>query len=83
MSTQICAAVAFKNNVNRSIRGCGSVERRGVGLGIYGTAEVFEYPHCKNGRIVADVVRIDKGHTEGLEPHVTEQLIKLMLSAKK
>jgi hypothetical protein len=48
-----------------------------------GTAEVFEYPHCKNGRVVADVVRIDKGHTEGLEPHVTEQLIKLMLSAKK
>ncbi len=48
-----------------------------------GTAEVFEYPHCKNGRIVADVVRLDKGHTEGLEPHVTEQLIKLMLSAKK
>jgi hypothetical protein len=48
-----------------------------------GSAEVFEYPHCKNGRIVADVVRLDKGHTEGLEPHVTEQLIKLMLSAKK
>ncbi len=48
-----------------------------------GTAEVFEYPHCKNGRVVADVVRVDKGHTEGLEPHVTEQLIKLMLSAKK
>jgi len=48
-----------------------------------GSAEVFEYPHCKNGRIVADVIRLDKGHTEGLEPHVTEQLIKLMLSAKK
>ena len=48
-----------------------------------GAAEVFEYPRCKGGRIVADVVRIDKGHTEGLEPHVTEQLIKLMLSAKK
>jgi hypothetical protein len=48
-----------------------------------GTAEVFEYPRCKDGRIVADVVRIGKGHTEGLEPHVTEQLIKLMLSAKK
>jgi pimeloyl-ACP methyl ester carboxylesterase len=48
-----------------------------------GTAEVFEYPHCKNGRVVADVVRIDKGHTEGLEPRITEQLIKLMLSAKK
>jgi hypothetical protein len=47
-----------------------------------GTAEVFEYPHCRGGRIVADVVREGKGHTEGLEPHVTEQLIKLMLSAK-
>jgi pimeloyl-ACP methyl ester carboxylesterase len=47
-----------------------------------GTAEVFEYPHCPGGLIVADVVREEKGHTEGLEPHVTEQLIKLMLSAK-
>jgi hypothetical protein len=27
-------------------------------------------------------VRIDKGHTEGLEPHITEELVKLMLSAK-
>jgi hypothetical protein len=48
-----------------------------------GTAEVFEYPRCKSGLIVADVVRESKGHTEGLEPHITEQLIKLMLSAKK
>lgn len=48
-----------------------------------GTADVFEYPNCKDGRVVADVIRVDKGHTEGLEPHVTEQLIKLMLSAKK
>jgi hypothetical protein len=48
-----------------------------------GTAEVFEYPHCKDGRVVADVVRMGKGHTEGLEPHVTEQLVRLMLSAKK
>lgn len=47
-----------------------------------GTAEIFEYPHCRGGQVVADVVRDDKGHTEGLEPHVTEQLIKLMLSAK-
>ena len=47
-----------------------------------GTAEVFEYPNCKDGRVVYDVVREGKGHTEGLEPHVTEQLIKLMLSAK-
>lgn len=48
-----------------------------------GSAEVFQYPHCKYGRVVADVVRVGKGHTEGLEPQVTEQLVKLMLSAKK
>ncbi|HWE51979.1 MAG TPA: hypothetical protein VG273_19460 [Bryobacteraceae bacterium] len=48
-----------------------------------GTAEVFAYNGCKNGRIVYDVVRAGKGHTEGLEPHVTEELVKLMLSAKK
>jgi len=48
-----------------------------------GTAEVFEYPHCKDGRVVADIVRMGKGHTEGLEPKVTEQLVKLLLSAKK
>ena len=48
-----------------------------------GTAEVLQYQHCKGGRVVADVVRLGKGHTEGLEPHVTEQLVKLMLSAKK
>ena len=44
-----------------------------------GTALVYAYPDCKGGRVVADVVRIGKGHTEGLEPSVTEQLIKLML----
>jgi hypothetical protein len=47
-----------------------------------GKAQVHIYPACKDGRIVADVVRIDKGHTEGLEPKVTEELIKLMMSAK-
>ena len=47
-----------------------------------GKANVFVYPKCKDGRVVADVVRIDKGHTEGLEPKVTEELVKLMLSAR-
>jgi len=46
-----------------------------------GKAQVFVYPGCKDGRVVADVVRLEKGHTEGLEPKVTEELIKLMLSA--
>jgi len=27
------------------------------------------------------VVRLDKGHTEGLEPKITEELIKMMVSA--
>ena len=35
----------------------------------------------RDGRVVADVVRLDKGHTEGLEPRVTEELIKLMVAA--
>jgi hypothetical protein len=47
-----------------------------------GRAELFEYPKCRDGRVVADVVRIDKGHTEGLEPQVTEALVKLMTSAR-
>ena len=43
---------------------------------------MYAYPKCKDGRVVADVVRLEKGHTEGLEPKVTEALVKLMLSAK-
>ena len=47
-----------------------------------GKAHVMVYDGCKDGRVVADVVRLDKGHTEGLEPNVTEELVRLMLSAK-
>jgi hypothetical protein len=43
---------------------------------------VFNYRGCRDGRVVADVVRLDKGHTEGLEPKVTEEIVKLMVSAK-
>jgi hypothetical protein len=43
---------------------------------------VYVYPSCADGRVVADVVRFEKGHTEGLEPNVTEALVKLMVSAK-
>ncbi|HET6793269.1 MAG TPA: alpha/beta hydrolase [Acidimicrobiales bacterium] len=46
-----------------------------------GTAQAYVFPNAKDGRVVADVVRLDKGHTEGLEPRITEELIKLMLSA--
>lgn len=46
-----------------------------------GTAEVFVYPNCDGGKVVADVMRLDKGHTEGLEPKVTEALVKMITSA--
>jgi hypothetical protein len=46
-----------------------------------GKAQISNYPGCKDRRVVADVVRIDKGHTEGYEPKITEELIRLMLSA--
>ena len=46
-----------------------------------GTAQVYEYVGCPDRRVVADVLRLEKGHTEGLEPRVTEALIRLMLAA--
>lgn len=46
-----------------------------------GTAQVMVYPGCKGGRLVADVVRLDKGHTEGLEPRITEKLLQLVVAA--
>jgi len=47
-----------------------------------GTAQVYEFENCKDGRIVVDVVRMNKGHTEGLEPKITETIVKYMLGAK-
>lgn len=46
-----------------------------------GTAQVYVYPNCDGGKVVADVLRLDKGHTEGLEPRVTEALIRMMAAA--
>jgi pimeloyl-ACP methyl ester carboxylesterase len=46
-----------------------------------GTAQVYVYPNARDGRVIADVVRLDKGHTEGLEPKIVETLIKLMVEA--
>ncbi|MGH6956737.1 MAG: hypothetical protein ACREEW_08760 [Caulobacteraceae bacterium] len=46
-----------------------------------GTAQMWVYPGAAGGRVIADVVRLDKGHTEGLEPRITEALIDLIVSA--
>lgn len=43
-----------------------------------GTAQVYEYPNCADGRVVADVMRLDKGHTEGLEPRILETIVGMM-----
>ncbi len=46
-----------------------------------GTAEVYVYPNARDGKVIADVVRLDKGHTEGLEPNVTEALVRMIAEA--
>ena len=60
-------------------------QSRGPGWGRFarpGTAEAYVYPNCRDGKVVADFVRLDKGHTEGLEPNVLEEIVKLMVSAR-
>jgi hypothetical protein len=47
-----------------------------------GKAKVVVSPDGTDGRVVADVGRLEKGPTEGLEPKVTEKLVELMLQAK-
>ncbi|MDT8427191.1 MAG: alpha/beta hydrolase [Pseudomonadales bacterium] len=47
-----------------------------------GRAQVFQFPNCQDGRVVADVVKLRKGHTEGYEPNVTEKIVELALSAR-
>lgn len=44
-----------------------------------GTARMYMYPNARDGRMIADVVRLDKGHTEGLEPNITEEIVKLLV----
>ena len=46
-----------------------------------GIAQVYVFPNSHDNRIIADVIRLDKGHTEGLEPKITEELIKMMVTA--
>jgi hypothetical protein len=47
-----------------------------------GRALVYQFPNCKDGRVVADVVKMQKGHTEGYEPNITDKIIELAVSAK-
>jgi hypothetical protein len=47
-----------------------------------GRALVYVFPSCRDGRVIADIVKIGKGHTEGYEPNITDKIIALSLSAK-
>jgi hypothetical protein len=47
-----------------------------------GRALVYQFPGCRDGRVVADVVKLQKGHTEGYEPNITDAIIALAVSAK-
>lgn len=47
-----------------------------------GRALVYQFPGCADGRVIADVVRMQKGHTEGYEPNITDRIIELALSAR-
>jgi hypothetical protein len=46
-----------------------------------GTAQLYAFPDARDGRVIADVVRLDKGHTEGLEPRITKKLIEMIVAA--
>jgi hypothetical protein len=46
-----------------------------------GAAVVYTYPGARQDRLIADVVRLDKGHTEGLEPNITRALLDLIVAA--
>ncbi len=47
-----------------------------------GTAQVYVFDGCRDNRVVADVIRMEKGHTEGLEPMVTQKILDMMMSSK-
>jgi len=47
-----------------------------------GRALVYVFPNCRDGRVVADVVKLAKGHTEGYEPNITDKILEIALSAK-
>jgi hypothetical protein len=81
-----CGARARHDDIVDDEKGyvTGAAPGRGASWGAEarpGTAQVFIYSHCRDDRLVADVLRLDKGHTEGLEPRVTEALIAMMASA--
>ena len=47
-----------------------------------GRALVYQFPNCKDGRVIADIVKMQKGHTEGYEPNVTDKILELAVSAR-
>jgi hypothetical protein len=82
-----CGARARKSDVVDAKAGyvTASDQSRGPSWGTTarpGTAEVFVFDGCRDNRVVADVIRLEKGHTEGLEPMVTQAILDMMMSSK-
>jgi pimeloyl-ACP methyl ester carboxylesterase len=82
-----CGKRVRKDDVVDEVRGyvTATDQSRGPSWGTTarpGTAQVFEFPKCKGGRVVVDVIRMNKGHTEGLEPKITETIITYIKKAK-
>jgi hypothetical protein len=46
-----------------------------------GTAQVSVFRDARDGRVIADVVRLDKGQTEGFEPRITGRLVRMVCEA--
>jgi hypothetical protein len=46
-----------------------------------GTAQIYVYPGADQGRLIADVIRLGKGHAEGLEPNITRELVTMIVAA--
>lgn len=60
----------------------GRVMREGWGgMPAPGTAQFYQYPNCDRGLIVADYVRLAKGHTEGYEPKLTAHILERVMTA--
>jgi hypothetical protein len=81
-----CGARVQQPDIVDEVRGyvTGAAPGRGPAWGLEarpGTTEEWIYPNCDGGRVVADFLRLDKGHTEGLEPRVTEAIVRMMVSA--
>jgi len=49
--------------------------------GAPGCAQVYDFPETAGGRLVADIVRVSKGHLQSVEPRLTEEIVAMIVDA--